>query len=177
MVPGLLDQVGKADVLGPLLGRVQLLLPPRLDKRPEGRRVGFRVLIWPLQVEEGVLEAVGGRHGGAHQLSCLVDRPAVDVPYHVQEAVVLVGHDHLVKVDEHQVLDAVDVPVQAVVESGEQALCSDLLLRVQVEPPLEERHLLLADVVPQHAVHLGVDRVVVQGEPAHAEELVQLEEL
>ena len=66
--PHLLDLGGQTDVLGPLLGRVELVPAPGLGEGGQrgAERGHGRGGVRPLEVEEGVLEAVGCDLGGGH---------------------------------------------------------------------------------------------------------------
>ena len=73
LCPHLLDLGWQTDVLGPLLGRVELVSPPGLGEGGQrgAERGHGRGGVRPLEVEEGVLEAVGGDLGGGHStLQC-----------------------------------------------------------------------------------------------------------
>jgi len=55
VVPGLLDVPWHADVLGPLLLRIELLLPAGLSEDPQCRPVPRFIVVGELKVEERVL--------------------------------------------------------------------------------------------------------------------------
>lgn len=55
VVPGLLDVPWHADVLGPLLLRIELLLPAGLSEDPQCRPVPRFIVVRELKVEERVL--------------------------------------------------------------------------------------------------------------------------
>ena len=66
LCPHLLDLGWQTDVLGPLLGRVELVSPPGLGEGGQrgAERGHGRGGVRPLEVEEGVLEAVRGHGAG-----------------------------------------------------------------------------------------------------------------
>ena len=76
LCPHLLDLGWQTDVLGPLLGRVELVSPPGLGEGGQrgAERGHGRGGVRPLEVEEGVLEAVGGDLlGGGDTVELLLD--------------------------------------------------------------------------------------------------------
>ena len=81
----LLDLGGKTNVLRSLLGRMELVSPPGLGQGGQGGHTGG-VRVRPLEVEESVLEAVGGDLLGSHLSSCLNHRPLGQVSQQVGEA-------------------------------------------------------------------------------------------
>lgn len=107
----------------------------------------------------------------------LDDWLGVDVENHVNEGVILVGNDELVKVNEHEILEAVHVSVETVIESCKETFSPNFLLRVHVETPLLHLKDTLLHVVLEEAVDFTAHGVVVQRELAHPQQKIQLDEL
>ena len=135
---------------------------------PSGLDAG---VVRPRQVEEGITEVVGAD---------AVPAAAAAVGHHrdhLRQRQFGARHNQLVQVDHEQILAVEHVPVEAVVERGEDALRPDLFLRGHVQlPPRQHVHQALVGVAPQDAVHLVADRVVVEGEVGHAQQPVDLDE-
>ena len=68
---------------------MELLSPPGLPQGSQGRRGGGEGGVWPLEIEESILEAVGGDLLGSHLSPCLNHRPLGQVSQQVGETVPL----------------------------------------------------------------------------------------
>ena len=99
-----------------------------LEKSGEWRVGEEGWVIRPLQVEESILEAVGRNLTLADYFACLDQIPGPQVCQHVHQGHVLVGNDKLVHVNHHQVLEAVHISVQAIIQCCKQSFCSDFFL-------------------------------------------------
>lgn len=84
--------------------------PPGLGEGWEGEGGGLGVSVRPLEVEEAVLEAVGGDLLGVDFPPGLHQAPLAQVLQHPCQGRALVRDDQLVQVHHHQILDFLHVP-------------------------------------------------------------------